>query len=372
MIGFYLFWCLGYLALHLWLAQKWPRNHFFQPSQYRDRLITLVIPFRNESRNIPKLASEIAKIASDHLEVLLVDDQSEDDSWQLASAHFRELVGVRLVKSLGVGKKAALSHGISLAQGEIILTSDADCEFPEAWPMKMASAFSDPNVQLVAGPVLAKATKGGFLQKFQQIEWYSILLMTQFYFFRKQPLMCSGTNLAFRKQAFLEVGGYDGNEHILSGDDEFLLKKIVKNFGANSCIYQPVREALVYTTPQLSWTDLLRQRIRWSGKWKAHRSISHGFAAVLTFLVQLIWVASMIFLAWDWDGLFFFGAIWLLKAFAEHLSLGRVGEGLGSKASLADYFATSLIHPFYVIWVGLGTFFIKVKWKGRSQEESVI
>lgn len=372
MIGFYLFWCLVYLTVHLWLAQKWPKNDLFKPSSYLDPLLTLVIPFRNEGRNIPKLASEIEKIISDNLEVLLVDDQSEDDSWQLASFHFGEMEGVRLVKSLGVGKKAALSHGIFLAQGEIILTSDADCEFPEAWPKKMASAFSDSNVQLVAGPVLSKETGNAFFQKFQLIEWCSILLMTQFYFSRKQPLMCSGANLAFRKQAFMEVGGYAGNEQILSGDDEFLLKKVVKRFGADSCVYLPAREALVYTMPQLSWTDLLRQRIRWSGKWKKHRSISHGFSSVLAFLVQVIWVSSIFLFAKDWNGLFFLGVIWMLKALAENLSLRKVGKGMGRKASLADYILTSMIHPFYVICVGLGTLFIKVKWKGRSQEESVI
>lgn len=372
MIGFYLFWCLGYLAVHLWLAQKWPRNHFSQPSSYRDQLITLVIPFRNESRNIPKLATEIEKIVSHNLEVLLVDDQSEDDSWQLASTHFGDMVGVRLEKSPGAGKKAALSHGISQAKGEIILTSDADCEFPEAWPMKMASVFSDSKVQLVAGPVLTKVTGDAFFQKFQQIEWYSILLMTQFYFSRKQPLMCSGANLAFRKQAFLKVGGYAGNEQILSGDDEFLLKKMVKNFGADSCIYLPVREALVFTKPQSTWADLLRQRIRWSGKWKAHGSISHGFAAVFAFGVQVIWVASIFLLAWDWDEVGFLGVIWIFKALAEFMNLSRVANGLGLMSGFWKYFWTSIVHPFYVSLVGLGTLFIKVKWKGRSQEESVI
>jgi hypothetical protein len=61
-----------------------------------------------------------------------------------------------------------------------------------------------------------------------------------------------------------------------------------------------------------------------------------------------------------------------VKILVEKLSLGRVGLSLGQRLEVKDYIFTSLIHPFYVLGVGLGTLFIKVKWKGRSQEDSLI
>ena len=62
----------------------------------------------------------------------------------------------------------------------------------------------------------------------------------------------------------------------------------------------------------------------------------------------------------------------MIKILSEKVSLGNVGASLGFKPSLGYFILTSLIHPFFVVWVGLGTLFIKVRWKGRTQADSVI
>ncbi|MBC6368365.1 glycosyltransferase [Algoriphagus sp. AK58] len=371
MISFYLLWCLAYLGLHFFLMRKWPKKPLKITSSGKPQKISLIIPFRNERQNVSQLASEIAKILRDTVEVILVDDQSEDGSRELLDHSLEGIHGVKILKSPGSGKKAALDFGISQAQGEIILTSDADCKFPDQWVNKMTVLFRFPGVQLVAGPVVTEDMGASFFGKFQQIEWFSILLLTRFSFSRNQPLMCSGANLAFRKKAFEEVRGYHGNEKWFSGDDEFLLKKVVARFGPESCVYLPTREVLVTTNPQAKWGDLIQQRIRWAGKWKAHRSFSHALAAVLAFLVQLVWLESIYVFSKHSNTLIFLGMIWMIKFFSEKASLGRVGESLGHNPGILQFALTSLFHPIYVIWVGLGTIFIKVKWKDRSQEDSV-
>lgn len=372
MIGFYLLWCLGYLAVHLWLAKKWPKRHQSPVSEDFYLSVTLIIPFRNERPNLPTLAAELKRIASPNLEILLIDDHSEDGSSEFLEDLMKGIQGVQVLQCPGAGKKAALDFGISQARGEIILTSDADCKFPDDWVKKMTYSFRQSEVMLVAGPVVSEAKGTRFFEKFQQIEWFSILLLTQVSFSRKQPLMCSGANLAFRKKAFEEVNGYSGNEKWLSGDDEFLLKKVVGWFGPESCVYLPLREVLVTTNPQANWRALVKQRIRWAGKWKAHRSFSHAFSAIIAFLAQLIWLGSIYLIGQNGSALAFFGVIWVIKILAEKASLDKVRGSLGFKPSHGYFILTSLIHPFFVIWVGLGTLFIKVRWKGRTQEDSVI
>lgn len=372
MIGFYLLWCLGYLAVHLWLAKKWPKSNQGLVSEDFHRSVTLIIPFRNERSNLHALSSELKKLVDSNLEILLIDDHSEDGSVELLADLVKGIQGVQILRSPETGKKEALDFGIFQAQGEIILTSDADCKFPDHWVKKMTDSFRQPEIRLVAGPVVSEYKGAGFFEKFQQIEWYSILLLTQVSFSQKQPLMCSGANLAFRKKAFEEVKGYSGNENWLSGDDEFLLKKVIGRFGPESCVYLPVREVLVSTNPQENWRDLVRQRIRWAGKWKAHRSFSHAFSAIFAFLAQLIWLGSIFLFAQNENTLAFFGGIWVIKILAEKVSLGKVGSALGHKPSIGYFILTSLIHPFFVVWIGLGTLFIKVRWKGRTQEDSVI
>jgi poly-beta-1,6-N-acetyl-D-glucosamine synthase len=367
MLSFYLLWCTCYVILHFLLAEKWPKNYpSYSPSIFEGK-ISLIIPFRNERTNLDRLVEELRKIVHLPFEIFLVDDHSEDGSFEYLSNLLEEVGPVVLFKSPGIGKKAALDFGISKANGQLIATSDADCTFPKNWLELMTIPFESPTVQLVAGPVVSKREDSEFLQKFQQIEWFSILLLTQFSFWNKQPLMCSGANLVFRKSAFVEVKGYSGNEHLASGDDEFLLKKISGKFGSESCVYLPFKENLVITSPQPSWKDLLSQRVRWAGKWKAHRSFSHSASAILSLAFQLVWMSSFFLIFQGWDGVSLLVLIWVIKIGIEKDSLGKVGKSLGIDASWTDFILTGLVHPLYVLGVAIGTVFLKVNWKGRSQ-----
>lgn len=366
MVSFYLFWCLSYFVLLSWLARNWPKaqiNLSFRPLEEK---VTLVIPFRNEQSNSDSLFRALINLSNPGLEILLVDDQSEDNSYEIFNQWEEEIFGLKVLKSPGIGKKAALELGIGVAEGSIILTSDADCQFPLDWVRHLSDPFANKEVQLVAGPVISRERRSGFFQRFQQIEWSSILLMTNYFFQQKKPLMCSGANLAFRKSAFEQVKGYQGNEQFLSGDDEFLLKKISLEFGEEACIYLPFEEALVVTTPQNDWTSLLNQRIRWAGKWKLHRSLSHALISILAFLAQLVWISSVFFFYTEKKYLIFLVLIWASKIQSERKVLGSILESLGVRVAPWDYLSTGLIHPFYVIWVGLGVIRGKFTWKGRS------
>lgn len=327
---------------------------------------TLIIPFRNEQANAHRLIHSLTQLSAADLRIFLVDDHSEDDSFALFKELTRDHPQFKLIESPGIGKKAALDYAISQAQTEVILTSDADCIFRDSWVEELRIGFEDAQIQLVAGPVITSMTSKEFFQAFQQLEWCSILLMTQVGFAQRNPLMCSGANLAFRKRAFEAVGGYEGNSHFLSGDDEFLLKKMVKKFGPKSCRYLPAKEALVMTSPQESWRSLLNQRIRWAGKWKLHQDQIHALTAILAFSAQLIWLGGWV-LMWTFPHplLFIFG-VYGCKILGEKLALGKVASQLGIRTSWAALIATSLVHPFYLLGVAFGSLGGKVTWKGRK------
>lgn len=365
MISFYLLWTLCYLVLLWWIAKKWPNQ--VQRADFKGDLpqVTLLIPFRNEIENLPVLLEEFPKLNYPNLEIILVDDQSEDGSFSF----LREKPGVdtrvKVLRSQKAGKKSAIEFGISCAVGEVIICSDADCKFPENWIHGMVAPFGDQNVQLVAGPVISES-QDTFFQRFQQIDWSSILLLTQFYFSQKNPLMCSGANLAYRKSAFREVKGYGDNLQHLSGDDEFLLKKIKSRFGKRSCVYLPFSDNLVITKPQSDFSKLLNQRVRWAGKWNVHRDFGHAFAAILSFFIQVVWLGSWVLLGFGWFGVIAFSWVWVGKILAEKFALGKVLEGLGLNRSTLDFIRTSWIHPLYVLMVAMGSMRGKFLWKGRT------
>lgn len=94
--------------------------------------ISVVIPVRDESRSLRTLTGELRGVGARsgmELEIVLVDDGSEDDSWEeivrLAEEDER-IRGARLER--WSGKSAALEAGMALSRGEVIVTMDADLQ----------------------------------------------------------------------------------------------------------------------------------------------------------------------------------------------------------------------------------------------------
>lgn len=365
MISFYLLWTGCYFVLLSWLSEKWPllKPKAKIPSELPT--VTLLIPFRNELENLENLTVELRKISYPNLKIILIDDHSEDWSFGFLLEKLQFDHRISILKSPEIGKKRAIEFGVKSAESELILCSDADCIFPDNWIREIIGPFHDPKIQLVAGPVISNK-RATFFQKFQQIEWSSILLVTQYFFSRKQPIMCSAANLAYRKSAFESVNGYDQNHQFVSGDDEFLLKKISAQFGQKSCVYLPFREYLVLTQPHTSVSSLLNQRIRWAGKWKAHSNPSHGLSAVFSVLVQLIWIVSAVLVSLGVWGMLVFLVVWFGKIVTEKIALGKVLKSFKTEFSFIDWVKTGILHPYYVIFVALAAIRGKFTWKGRG------
>lgn len=101
--------------------------------------VSVVIPLLNEEESLPKLVSWIAAVMQNHdlsYEVILIDDGSRDGSWQVIEnlSHVNQHVkGIKFRRNFG--KSAALNEGFSLAQGEVVITMDADLQdSPEEIP----------------------------------------------------------------------------------------------------------------------------------------------------------------------------------------------------------------------------------------------
>jgi len=370
MLNFYLIWSFSYVLL-LWLISRTWRN---QPAKLKvsglKKSVSVLIPFRNELENLPDLIRSIRKLSHPQVEILLIDDQSEDGSFEFLENGLTDNPEIRILKSPGAGKKEAIEYGVKHSTGEIILSSDADCYFGADWISNMVAPFIDERVQLVAGPVITLESSTVF-QRFQQLDWASILVVTNYFFQKKNPVMCSAANMAYRKSAFLLVNGFEGNKSFLSGDDEFLLKKITNQYSGESCVYLNQAEVLVITKSMKSWADLLNQRIRWAGKWKAHQSLFHGLASLIPFLIQVVWMLSFLFLFQIEYGGYVILLSWSLKIIVEKQVLGSVLSGYSFPADWSDAIVTGLAHPVYVMAVGAGVLRGKFNWKGRNNLRSV-
>lgn len=106
--------------------------------------ISVIVPLYNEAESLPELAAWIDRVMKDHdfsYEVIFVDDGSTDDSWEVIhrlAAGNPALRGASFRRNYG--KSPALNTGFGLAQGDVVITMDADLqdspdEIPELYRM---------------------------------------------------------------------------------------------------------------------------------------------------------------------------------------------------------------------------------------------
>ena len=106
--------------------------------------ISVVVPLYNEEESIPELYSWIKRVMNDNsfsYEVIFVNDGSTDHSWEVIEKLAKEDEHVRGIKfRRNYGKSPALDCGFELAQGDVVITMDADLqdspdEIPELYRM---------------------------------------------------------------------------------------------------------------------------------------------------------------------------------------------------------------------------------------------
>ncbi|WP_304517052.1 glycosyltransferase [Cecembia rubra] len=368
MVTLYLLFPILYAGMLKYLKYVWLQSSHPDTELLSVKSVTLLVPFRNEAKNLDAIFHSILHLDHRPFQVIFIDDHSTDDGRAILEEIERKNhdldLQILILPSKGEGKKAAIETGINQASGELIFTTDADCILPKGWIEGYLQVFSSEQIQFVAGPVISME-KQNFLQRFQQIEWASILTVTQMGFFIKKPIMCSAANMAYRKSAFISVNGYQENLHHLSGDDEFLLKKFVQRFGEDSCVYNQNNRVL--TQAEKNWEMLLRQRTRWASKWRLHKGdITHLGISLIPFLIQLLFLSSLGFLLQGGLGLVLFLYIWAIKIAFERETLGTVLKHFHISHPFPVFLYSSLLHPIYVVVVGFKAMFGKFEWKGRK------
>ncbi len=354
-----------YFLFLLLLIVGW--NTLRQPSQSANQhyFLSVIVPFRNEAVNLPTLIQTLSKqnYPVNQFEVILVNDQSTDNSEVVLKKLAQHLPHFKVVTAQAEGKKNAITQAIGICSGEIIATTDADCDLPIDWLKSINQSFQDSKTKMLVGAVRIKSLDA-FFSRLQSMEFTSLIGSAGATLALGFPTMCNGANLAYRKESFVRVNGFEGNTQIASGDDEFLMREFVHQFGSESLVFLKEPNAVVTTTPQSSLKDFFKQRIRWAGKWKHNSNLLTKFLAVFVWMFQLSWliaVASFIFLPVNYT----IAVLVVVKVFLEAIFLSRVSKFMKQKFLPASFLVLQIFYPLYVIAVGVASRFVTVSWKDR-------
>jgi len=176
------------------------------------------------------------------------------------------------------------------------------------------------------------------------------------------PFLCNGANLAYRKDAFLQVNGFGGNEKYLSGDDVFLLHKMKKEFGRKSVVFCKNESAHVKTYPAPGLKKFISQRIRWASKSKGYKDALSIITSIIVFSYSLTVLSS--FLAGFFNPVFFlaFGGLLMLKMLTDLPLMIGITRFAGQKKLMTWYIPFQVVYPVYIVVAGLGSFFGRKKW----------
>ncbi len=368
LFGLYLL-CMATLILGFWRIPIFSSKVESQITRF-----SIVIPFRNESENLPALLESLSKLnySTELFEIIFINDFSEDNSSEIIiKATERTSLPIRLIQNKHISnspKKDAISEAISTAKFEWILTTDADCEVPINW-LKTLDAFIQSEKKLkkipmmICSPIVYK-TNGKILQNFQFFDGLSLQAVTIGSFGLNNPLLCNGANLAYRKDAFEQVKGFIGNNHIASGDDIFLMEIMLKTF-PRQVKFLKSREVIVSTKPQNSWRSVIDQRVRWASKTSKQNNASSIFLGILVFLVNLSFLILPFLVFFQVENWIVFLVLFCFKIVIDFVVISQTEQFFKTKNSLWYFGFLPLVYASITILVVLASFRGSYSWKGR-------
>lgn len=117
--------------------------------------VSIVIPFLDEAESLPELTEWIERVVKANnlsYEILMIDDGSSDRSWEVVQTLRSKNANIRGIKfQRNYGKSAALNEGFRAAQGDVVITMDADLQdSPEEIP-ELRRMILEDNYDIVSG-----------------------------------------------------------------------------------------------------------------------------------------------------------------------------------------------------------------------------
>jgi poly-beta-1,6-N-acetyl-D-glucosamine synthase len=317
--------------------------------------VSVVIACKNEQANLPKILRDLdcQDYPASLLEIIIIDDNSADDTFNLASS-FRSRFKVTVLKNSGKGKKQALRTGITTSNGELIITTDADCRFGKKWVSTISSFYKIRRPDLIICPVIAESGKGSF-SRFRELEFLSLQGITAGSAAINNAVMCNGANLSFTR---ISYDHHSDNLHdeLGSGDDIFLLHSIKKDPDAK-IEWLDSSDAAVATAIPDKLGPFLSQRKRWISKWPAYDdyfTIITGIATFFAIITQVsLYALSLINVSW----IGITALVFLLKCIPDYLILRVVVKRYNRTSLLWSFFPSQVVYPFYVLIVAFLSLF---------------
>ena len=244
---------------HLLRAKK-EKSEKVSLNEKRLPSVSIIVPVKNEEKVIGRLLKALLNLnyPSAKKEIIIVNDESSDRTGELCVQYASQCKEIRLFnRSKSSTKAAALNFGVSHAQGEIVVTFDADSVPEPDALLKAVDYFDDPKVAAVQGRICSINVDENMLTKFLS---YEGAVQYEAYLRGKDRLnlfvALAGTCQFIRRGVLQEIGGW--NEKNFSEDLDLSLRLIDRDY-----VIKYVSDVRTWEESPNSVQSLIRQRARW-------------------------------------------------------------------------------------------------------------
>ena len=321
--------------------------------------ISIIIAAKNEEKNIETLLSSLNKIdyPSELYEVIIVDDNSQDRSYEIISEKTKKLDHFNVYKLDSTnksGKRDALELGISKSMHPYILITDADCKPEKDWLKVYSNKFTE-GFDFLFGIAPFFQEKSSV----NKISCFENLRNTMLSIFAANiglAYSAAARNFGFKKTSFEKVGGYSKTTDVLSGDDDLLLREAVRNNLKIGTV--TAKGSFVFSKTKKTIKDYFNQRAR-------HTQTSFYYLFNQQLVLGLWHLFNLLIL---FSPILFFLDIYFLillptKLIVDVIIVLLKQNKFGYKFSFAEVLYLQIFYELLLITHFLNAKFGKIKWK---------
>ena len=328
--------------------------------------ISIIVALKNEQNNARACLEALVNqtYPKDLLDIIIVDDGSTDDTPNILAEFENKYSFLTVFENESTppalsSKKFALNKAIESSTGEIMLFTDADCVPPPDWVYAITSCFS-PEVGLVAGFSPLIDPTDSIIGKLLHLDSLVNGAVAAGSIGLGGAVTCTGRNIAYRREVYNQVNGFDTIMHSVSGDDDLFLQLVHKK--TNWKIrFTNDRDTVVpsYQTKTLKHFFAQKRRHLSTGK---YYNLKLKIAYVLFHSSNLFFFIFLAVSIIRNQNVFLAILLFLIKLLMDWLIITASSKTFSVRSDMKYFLFWEIFFVFYHLVIGPVSWFGKIRW----------
>jgi glycosyltransferase involved in cell wall biosynthesis len=325
--------------------------------------VSVIVPARNAATTLPRCLDTLVAQATDDVELIVVDDNSSDDTAAIVSHYPLRLIELPRHS----GASAARNRGAEAARGEVLLFIDADVVLAPGGIRRVVATMARPEVGALIGSYDADPDDLSTVSRFKNLAHH--------YFHQRSHLNAAtfwGACGAVRRECFFAAGGFD--EKLWSIEDVELGYRLVDH--GVWIVLDPelqVKHLKRWTLASLVATDVTHRAIPWTLLWmerrRPHTDLNFSYEQRIAAMVSVALVLSIplaLVSPYLW---FVVGALLVVACWLNRGLFGLLLKKGGSRLAIGGFLLQQLYYLYSLAGLVAGTavYFLRPHFRDHHQ-----